>query len=130
MAGTDPMQPRKAVRIDVSPRERNFLHELVTMALDGVRDELARGLDRLRRPAKLRREEAAYERLLAGLRSGRLGADPDLRAVLAELGEVVDASNEYARVVFEHDALHRLIAAIDPCRCPPTECPPKSAPES
>lgn len=130
MAGNDPTQTRKVVCIGVSPRERNFLNELITMALDGVRDELARGLDRLRRPAMLRREEGAYERLLAGLHSGRLGADPDVRAVLAELGEVVDASNEYARVVFEHEALHRLIDAIDPARCPPPECQPKSAPES
>ena len=30
----------------------------------------------------------------------------------------------------EHEALHRLIAAIDPGRRPPTECQPKSAPES
>jgi hypothetical protein len=112
MAGNDPTKGRKTVGIEVSVRDRKFLREIFTMARDGVREELAEQPDRLRRPTRLRREEAAYERLLAGLRDGRLEVDRDVRAVLAELAEIVDASNEYSRVVTEHEALHGLIASL------------------
>ena len=120
MAGSDPTQTGDVLCIDVPARERNFLHELITLTLDGVRDELSNEPGNPRKRAELRREEAAYEHLLAGLRSGRVRARPDFHPVLMELGQVVDASNEYERVVFEHEALQGLIAAVDPARRSPT----------
>ena len=109
MDGSDPAHAMRRARVDVPAPDRVFLKELITMSRDGVREELTR-LGREGAPRPLHREEAAYERLLAGLHDGELEVDADVRAALAHLGEVVDTSNEYARVVFEHRALQRLIA--------------------
>ena len=110
MDGSDPTHAVRRIRVDIPSLDRAFLKELITMSRDGVREELT-GLGQSEyAPHPLRREEAAYERLLVGLHGGELEADADVRAALAQLGEVVDTSNEYARVVFEHRALQRLIA--------------------
>ncbi len=109
MAGSDPTQAPRLVQVDIPPSDRVFLEELITMSRDGVREELADSLAGCSAPGELRREGRAHERLLAGLKNGTLESDADVRAVLAALSEVVDASNEYARVVFEHRALRRLI---------------------
>ncbi|HVY77762.1 MAG TPA: hypothetical protein VG898_04575 [Solirubrobacterales bacterium] len=113
MAGDDPTQTGGFVRVDLPARERKFLQELIALALDGVREELASHGDAHPKLVDLRREEAAYERLLEGLAGGRLATGADVRAILAELGEVIDASNEYARVVFEHKALQGLLAILE-----------------
>lgn len=112
MAGNDPTWAGKLVQVDVPLRDRTFLQELIAMARDGVREELIRFPARRSQPAHLRREEAAFERLLAGLASGWMEVDAEVHATLVELGEVVDSSNEHARVVFEHEALQGLIAAV------------------
>jgi hypothetical protein len=57
----------------------------------------------------LRREVAAYGRLLAALDELVIVPDDDLRTVLGELAKVIDSGNEYPRVVTEHEALHGLL---------------------
>ncbi len=78
------------------------------MARDGVRDELAQYLDRLREPSRLRREEAVYGRLLAALEERVIVPDRDARTVLGDLAKIIDADNEYRRVVTEHEWGHAL----------------------
>jgi hypothetical protein len=112
MVGNDPTQATRLLRVDVPARDRTFLLELIAMVRDGVREELIGFSDRHPRVRQLRREEIAYERILIGLAGGELAVDHDVRAALVELAEVVDASNEYARVAFEHEALSRLIAVV------------------
>lgn len=142
MAGNDPTKDTAPVSLDVCGRGRKFLQELFEMARDGVREELRAHGQRVSSPGLLRRELAAYERLLDGLDRRQLEPHPDLVAILNELAEVVDESNEYRRVVAEHEALHGLIDSLErprgscagrnlPCaaiRCR-GECQP-SAPES
>lgn len=38
--------------------------------------------------------------------------DDEVREVVTTLAQVIDASNEYERVVTEHEALHGLLAQI------------------
>jgi hypothetical protein len=79
------------------------------MARGGIRDELADHAEEVRDPACLRREESAYDALLAALDSGRLAVSADIRRVLGELAQMIDRENEYERVVAEHAALANLI---------------------
>lgn len=113
MVGNDPKQATRLIRVDVPAPDRTFLRELIAMAHEGVREELICIPDGDPAVRPLRREEVAYERLLAGLAGGEIEVDRYLRATLAHLAEVVDASNEYSRVAFEHEALGRLIAIVD-----------------
>ena len=63
-------------------------------------------------PAHLRREDAAYGRLLAALDELVIVPDPDVRDVLGDLAGIIDRSNEYRRVVCEHEALHYLLGQL------------------
>lgn len=38
--------------------------------------------------------------------------DHDVRAVLRDLAQVIDADNEYERVIAEHEALHGLLGQL------------------
>jgi hypothetical protein len=58
-------------------------------------------------------EDAAYASLLTALDRRWIVPDDELRSALARLAESVDHDNEYSRVVFEHDALHDLIAQLE-----------------
>jgi hypothetical protein len=112
MAENDPMKDQVPVRLDLARRDRKFLEETLTMARDGVREELAEHSEGLREPRRLRREKAAYERLLSGIEGRQVVADPELCAILAELAKIVDESNEYSRVVAEHMAMRGLLASL------------------
>ena len=61
----------------------------------------------------MRREEAAYERLLAALDELVIVPDDEVRGVVTTLAQIIDASNEYERVVAEHEALHGLLGQIE-----------------
>jgi hypothetical protein len=113
MAESDPMKDEVPVRIVVARRDRKFLEEILTMARDGIREELGEGEGELREPRRLRREEAAYARLLTAIEEQQVVADPELCVVLAELAKVVDESNEYSRVVAEHRAMRGLLASLE-----------------
>jgi hypothetical protein len=114
MAENDPTKDKTPVRLDLPRSDRKFLEELLRMARDGVRGELREHGSRLREPRRMRREEEAYERLLSAIEEQRVFVpDPEVCIVLAGLAEVVDASNEYARVTAEHKAIRGLLASLD-----------------
>jgi hypothetical protein len=94
-----------AVALTISAEDSKFLRSVFTMALQGIRDELADYPDDLDEPTHLRREEGVYEKLLAALDCGRIVPDHYTRQVLGDLAEMNDRENEYARAVAEHDAL-------------------------
>lgn len=85
---------------------------LFKSARAGVRQELKEYPDQLKEPARLRREDAAYGRLLAALDELVIAPDNDLRAVLGDLAPVIDSGNEYSRVVAEHEALRGLLGQL------------------
>ena len=112
MAEIDLRSDRAPVQLDMSRRDRKFLKEVLTMARDGVREELQDHGERLREPRRLRREVAAYERLLRSVDEQRVFPDPELCGVLDELAGIVDESNEHARVVAEHKAMRGMVASL------------------
>jgi hypothetical protein len=65
------------------------------------------------KPSRLRREEAVYGRLLAALDERVIVPDRDVRAVLGDLAQIIDADNEYGRVVAEHNALYGLLGQVE-----------------
>ena len=125
MADGDVTKAAVPVALEIGRRDRKFLKELFEMARDGVSEELRTHGRRVSSPVRLRRELAAYERILEGLDRLQLDSHPDLVTVLGELAEVVDESNDYRRVVAEHDALHGLIASLTQ---PRDICSRRSAP--
>ncbi len=112
MAENDPKAGAAAFPLDLGARDREFLLEVLTMARDGAREELAEGGQRRPERESLRREERALERLARGVERGCIVPDADSVAALRELAAVVDSSNDYRRVVAEHDALQRAIAGL------------------
>ena len=113
MADENPTGRGSAVALAIPPDQARFLRRVFEMARDGVRDELAQYPDRLREPSRLRREEAVYGRLLAALDERVIVPDRDVRTVLGDLAQIIDADNEYGRVVTEHEALHGLLGQIE-----------------
>jgi len=112
MTDSDLTRHEREVRLDVSRRDREFLEKVLTMARDGVREELSAHASELLEPEELRFEEAAYGRLLAALRGDPVVPDAETNGVLAVLAEMVDESNEYGRVVAEHGALRGMLGAL------------------
>ena len=112
MADSDVTKAAVPVALKIGCRDRKFLKEMFEMARDGASEELRTHGRQVSSPVRLRRELAAYELLLEGLDRRQLDPHPGLIAVLGELAEVVDESNDYRRVVAEHDALHGLIASL------------------
>lgn len=116
MATENPMGGAESVALKIPPADRRFLRGVFTMARDGIRDKLAEYPDDLREPAQLHREEAAYEKLLAALRSLSIIPEAAIRQVLTDLAEI-DRTNEYERVVAEHAALLGVRDQIRLRRC-------------
>ena len=112
MADRNPTGRGAAVALQFPAGHVGFLRETFEDALDGVRDELKR-TERPRDPDGLRREETVYRRLLAALGELVIVPDDEVREVLTTLAQVIDTSNEYERVIAEHDALHGLLAQVD-----------------
>ncbi|MGE5282458.1 MAG: hypothetical protein ACM3N0_09100 [Chloroflexota bacterium] len=112
MADPNPTGRGAAVALQFPAGHVRFLRETFRDARDGVKDELARA-QRPKNPERLRREEAAYGRLLAALDELVIVPDEEVREVVARLAQIIDGSNEYERVVSEHDALANLIDQID-----------------
>lgn len=112
MATHNPTGRGAAVALKIPADQVRFLRSVFAMARDGIRDELTEHQDALREPARLRREEAAYGRLLTALDELVIVPDDDIRVVVGELAQTIDKSNEYERVVCEHDALAGLIGRL------------------
>lgn len=112
MADENPMGRGSAVALNLPVDHVRFLRRLFKDARAGVRQELKDYPKQLREPTRLCREDAAYGRLLAALDELVIVADTDVRDVLGDLAGIIDRSNEYPRVVAEHEALHGLLDQI------------------
>lgn len=112
MADENPTGRGSAVTLNIPADQVGFLRGLFKSARAGVRQELNEYPKRLKEPARLRREEAAYGRLLAALDELVIVPDDDLRGVLGDLAKIIDSGNEYSRVVAEHEALHGLLSQL------------------
>jgi hypothetical protein len=109
MADENPTGRGSAVALSIPADQARFLRGTFRSARAGIRDELREYPKQLKEPTRLRREEAAYGRLLAALDELVIVPDNDLRTVLSDLAQVIDSGNEYPRVVTEHEALHGLL---------------------
>lgn len=98
-----------AIALKLPADHVRFLRGVFEQACDGVRDELQEYPDTLKDPEHLRREEAAYGRLLMALAELAIVPDAEVLALVADLATVIDGSNQYSRVVAEHEALHGLL---------------------
>jgi hypothetical protein len=101
-----------AVALKIPADQVRFLRSVFKDARAGVRQELKDYPKQLKEPTRLRREDAAYGRLLAALDECVIVPDADVRVVVGDLAKIIDGSNEYERVVAEHEALHGLLGQI------------------
>jgi hypothetical protein len=112
MADENPTGRGSAVALKIPAEQARFLRSTFRSAQAGIRDELRDYPKQLKEPSRLRREEAAYGRLLAALDELVIVPDDDVRAVVGDLAQIIDSGNEYRRVVTEHDALHGLLGQL------------------
>jgi hypothetical protein len=112
MADENPTGRGSAVTLKIPADQVRFLRGLFKDARAGVRQELKDYPKQLKDPTRLRREDAAYGRLLAALDECVIVPDRDVREVVTSLAQVIDGSNEYERVVSEHEALQGLLGQI------------------
>jgi hypothetical protein len=109
MADENPTGRGSAVALSIPADQARFLRSTFRSAQAGIRNELREYPKQLKDPARLRREETAYGRLLAALDELVIVPDDDVRAVVGDLAQIIDSGNEYPRVVTEHEALRGLL---------------------
>jgi hypothetical protein len=109
MADENPTGRGRAVALTITSDHGRFLRSTFESAREGVREELRDYPDHLKDPDRLRREDAAYRRLLTALDELVIVPDHDVRDVVGDLVGVIDRGNEYGRVVSEHEAMHGLL---------------------
>jgi hypothetical protein len=112
MASENPKGRGAAVALKITADQGRFLRSVFRMAQDGIQDELANYPKQLGDPTRLRREEAAYGRLLMALDELVIAPNNDVRSILRDLAQTIDAANEYERVVSEHEALYGLLEQV------------------
>lgn len=112
MADENPTGRGAAVALNLPVDHIRFLRRLFKDARAGVDQELKEYPKQLKEPARLRREDAAYGRLLVALDECVIVPDADMWVVVRDLAKIIDGSNEYERVVTEHEALHGLLGQI------------------
>jgi Arc/MetJ-type ribon-helix-helix transcriptional regulator len=112
MAEQNPTGRGAAVALKLPADHVRFMRGIFTSACAAVRDELREYPDQLKDPDHLRREVAAYGRLLAALDELVIVPDRDVRDLVGDLAQIIDDTNEYKRVIAEHEALHGLHAQL------------------
>jgi hypothetical protein len=112
MADQNPTGRGAAVALKLPADYVRFLRNTFRSAKAGIRDELREYPKQLKEPTRLRREEAAYGRLLVALDECAIVPDADVRGVVGDLAKIIDGSNEYERVISEHEALHGLLGQL------------------
>jgi hypothetical protein len=108
MADQNPTGRGPAVALKLPADHVRFLRSTFRSAQAGIRDELREYPKQLKEPTHLRREDAAYGRLLAALDELVIVPDRDVRDLVGDLAQIIDDTNEYKRVIVEHEALHGL----------------------
>jgi hypothetical protein len=109
MADENPTGPGTAVALNLPADRIRFLRSTFKSARAGIYDELREFPGQLGEPGRLRREALVYGRLLTALDELVIVPDADVHVVLGDLAKIIDESNEYSRVVAEHEALHGLL---------------------
>jgi hypothetical protein len=117
MADENPTGRGSAVALSIPADQARFLRSTFRSAQAGIRNELREYPKQLKDPARLRREETAYGRLLAALDELVIVPDDDVRAVVGDLAQVIDSGNEHSRVITEHEALHGLLGQLKGSEC-------------
>lgn len=112
MADENPTGRGSTVALSIPTDQARFLRSIFRSAQAGIRDELREYPKQVKEPSRLRREEAAYGRLLAALDELEIVPDDGMRAVVGDLAQVIDSGNEHSRVVTEHEALHDLLGQL------------------
>lgn len=113
MSCNNPTGSEGAAALDLPAQHIPILRDVIASCLDGVQADLATP-ERMRDPGKAREEAATYERLLAGLAQGKVVVpDETARDVIRAIATASDEENNYAEVVAEHDALHKLLARLE-----------------
>jgi hypothetical protein len=112
MADENPTGRGSAVALSIPADQVCFLRSTFRSARAGIRDELREYPKQLKEPTRLHREDAAYGRLLAALDELVIVPDADVRVVVGDLAKIIDGSNEYERVISEHEALHGLLGQL------------------
>jgi hypothetical protein len=112
MADSDPTGDGATVALNLPAGHVRFLRGVFEDAREGVSDDLANYPEELKDPVHLRGELVAYGRLLAALDELTIVPDAEVLAIVADLTQSIDGSNQYRRVVTEHEALHGLLAQL------------------
>jgi hypothetical protein len=112
MATKNPTRGKRAVPIDLPSEHLAILLDGIDACLEGVLGDLETP-ERLRDPARSRREANAYERLLAGLERGVVVVpDETARQAIHAMAVASDETDNYAEVVANHDALYGLLGQL------------------
>jgi hypothetical protein len=111
MADQNPTGSGAAVALELPADHVRFLRGVFEKARDGIKDELEEFPDQLD-PKCLHREHAVYGCLLTAMDELEIVPDADTHLVLTDLAKVIDAGNEFSRVVAEHTALHDLLVQL------------------
>ncbi len=96
MADENPTGHGTTVVLDLPADQVRFLRGTLADVREGVQDELRHHSREPKDPKHLRREEAAYGRLLAALDERAIVPDADVRAVVVDLAEVIDKATSTA----------------------------------
>lgn len=111
MADQNPTGRGAAAALKLPADHVRFLRGTFSDAREGVRDEMGHP-EGPKDPDGLRSEAAAYGRLLTALDDLVIVPDEVVCEVVSRLVRIIDESNEYERVVTEHDALNGLLAQL------------------
>ncbi|HEY1853686.1 MAG TPA: hypothetical protein VGG40_03800 [Solirubrobacterales bacterium] len=111
MATDNPTGGDGTVALDLTDEQRRFLRGALADCRAGREDDLRTHPDHPN-ACRWRSNAAAYGRLIAGVDAGTIVPDAEVRRLIRELAEASDREEEYARVVFEHDALAALCEQI------------------
>jgi hypothetical protein len=112
MADSHPIDNGPTAALTLSADHIRILRGVFEDAHEGAREDLANYPEGLKDPAHLRRDVDAYGQLLTALDESEVVPDAEVLAVVRDLAKMIDGSNEYGRVVAEHDALHGLLEQL------------------
>jgi hypothetical protein len=113
MATENPTGDSCLVHLALTAWQTTIMRENLCDWLEGVREDL-KTPDKLADPEDTRAEAAAYERLLAGVATGRIAVpDEAARDFLRKAAEGHDKESGYAEAVAHHDAMHVVLAALE-----------------
>jgi hypothetical protein len=102
------------VKLGLDAAQKAFLRRELLTAREGLRADMAEFPEDFPDPAGVRREIAAFDRLLDGIAGGYVVADRATRDLARTISTSIDAGNEFGRVLFEHSAARAPSSAITP----------------